>query len=110
MDYSYRMLSAGLTIRYDPGVVVHHERQPRARRMTTRWIYGFGMGAFVGKWLRRRDAYAAYIVLVWLRMNLSALVRALLARDWQRAHERWRMTRGTLRGLAYGLTLSDREQ
>src|SRR5205823_3380305 len=66
MDLIHRLLHAGARIRYEPDAVMYHERQTRARRLATRWSYGFGMGAFCGIWLRHHDPYALYLLARWL--------------------------------------------
>ena len=104
-DLIYRLLAAGARIRYEPDAVVYHERQSKAQRLAKSWGYGHGVGALCGLALRRRDSYAAYLLLarVW---HLGKETLGWSARgDWLKACLRWRNLRGTLRGVAYGLTV-----
>lgn len=110
IDFAYRLLRNGHAIRYEPGAVIFHERQPHARRITTRWTYGYGIGAFCGKWLRRRDLYALRLLGMWTAWRGRELGSALVHRRRQEAFERQLMLRGTLAGLRYGLTLGGEEQ
>ena len=110
MDFIHRVLSANLCIRYEPSVVIYHERQPASQRRASRWTYGFGMGAFCGKWIRRGDGYALSVMLAWSRRRQRDLRRALLARRWSQADEQWRMMRGAVAGLWHGLRLGGEDQ
>jgi GT2 family glycosyltransferase len=103
MDLFYRLLRAGAHIRYEPDVVVYHERQDKARRLASRWTYGYGIGAFCGLWLRRGDLYASYILGRWLLDHLRVTTGALINREWLQARQRMLSLSGTLRGLMYGL-------
>jgi GT2 family glycosyltransferase len=103
MDLFYRLLRKGACICYDPEVVVFHELQNRARRLTTRWSYGYGMGAFCSLWLRQGDVYALYVLIRWLRTHIGELANALVEREWGQARQRTLSLRGTMRGLVYGL-------
>jgi GT2 family glycosyltransferase len=103
MDLFYRLLRKGACICYDPEVVVYHERQNGARRLATRWSYGYGIGAFCSLWLRQGDVYALYVLIRWLRTHIGELASALIAREWWQVRQRTLSLRGTVRGLAYGL-------
>jgi glycosyltransferase involved in cell wall biosynthesis len=102
-DLFYRLLRAGAHMRYEPDALVFHERQTKTRRMASRYSYGYGIGAFCGIWLCRRDFYALQILLLWLFNQCLALAGAIRHLQWMQAHERSLSLRGTLRGLLYGL-------
>lgn len=108
MDLFYGLLRQGACICFDPEVVVFHERHTAAKRLSTRWSYGYGMGAFCTLWLRQRDGYALYVLIRWLLNHLAALAGALGARDWWQAHQRSLSLRGTIRGMVYGLRVPPR--
>ncbi len=108
MDLIHRILRAGGCVVYEPDAVVYHERQTRTRRLTTRWTYAFGMGAFLGIWLRRRDRYALHLLGIWLATLTRELVSISLKRhDLFGAYQRGLGMAGTARGLVYGLTVSE---
>jgi GT2 family glycosyltransferase len=103
MDLFYRLLRHGVCIRYDPDVVVYHERQSRERRLSSRWSYGYGMGAFCTLWLRQGDPYALYVLYRWLADHSGEFTRAIVKREWWEARQRGLSLRGTFQGLWYGL-------
>lgn len=105
LDFIHRLLRNGLPIRYQPEMTIYHERQSWARRIASRWGYGYGVGAFCGKWLRMRDRYSLYILVVWLMWQMRNLGGALKRGQWQLAREYSLLLRGTLGGLRYGLHL-----
>ncbi len=105
LDLTHRLLRSGLTIRYVPEILVYHERQPLARRIDSRWTYGYGVGAFCGKWLRMRDGYMVHILIVWLTWRLKAIRSAMIQRQWRQAREYWLTLCGAIGGLRYGLQL-----
>jgi GT2 family glycosyltransferase len=107
VDFIYRMLAARERIAYEPAAVVYHERQELARRMASRWGYGYGMGAACGKWLRGGDAYALRLFGGWLLWRGRGLVAAARAGRRQTVSEHSLMLRGTVAGFAYGLQLGD---
>jgi GT2 family glycosyltransferase len=107
-DLLYRLLLAGATVRYDPDAIVYHERQTEAQRLASRAGYGFGIGAFCGLWLRRGDWYAARLMLGWVGLQAGLLVKAGLRGNRFLARQRRLSLGGGVRGLAYGLRLSDR--
>jgi GT2 family glycosyltransferase/peptidoglycan/xylan/chitin deacetylase (PgdA/CDA1 family) len=103
VDLLYRLLAAGSHIRYEPGSLVLHERQPTDRRRRTRTRYGHGLGAFVALTLRRGDPYGAVILGAWVAQRLRLLLGATLRPDSPGAMERALDERLMLRGLAQGL-------
>jgi hypothetical protein len=103
MDLLYRLLCAGARVRFEPDAVIYHERQDKARRLATRWSYGYGMGAFCGIWLRRGDLFALRMLGSWLRWQGSALVGALVRAQWMQVHQSALSLGGTGCGSMYGL-------
>jgi hypothetical protein len=106
IDLIYRMLDAGLRIRYEPDAIVYHERQSRHQRVSSRFCYGFGIGAFCGLWLRRGDSYSGRVLWSWLALQTRALSRAAAQRQWFELYQRWLSLTGTLRGVVYGAQFS----
>lgn len=102
MDMLYRLLRAGARIRYEPKALVYHERQPTARRNTSRFGYGVGIGAACALGLRRRDSYALAILGRWLAMRGSILGGGVRRRRWPTVHDELLVLAGTARGLSYG--------
>ena len=102
-DVIYRLLRAGAHVLYEPDVVIYHERQNKARRLATRWSYGYGIGAFCGIWLRRGDSYSLRVLARWLYWQCRDLVIASVRWQWLEAYQRWLSLMGTLGGLIYGL-------
>lgn len=102
MDYIYRLLRSGARILYEPDAVVYHERQSTARRMSSRFDYGFGMGAFCAAWLRGGDAGALGILGLWTRQRGRSLWTALREGDRGRVRQQLLNLRGAASGLLYG--------
>jgi GT2 family glycosyltransferase len=103
MDFLYRLLRAGLPIRYEPAAVVYHGRQRSARRVASRSSYGRGMGACCTIWLRQGDLYSLRILVHWLFLRTGLLAGAVWRRQWMSVYEELLVLRGTLSGLLYGL-------
>jgi glycosyltransferase involved in cell wall biosynthesis/GT2 family glycosyltransferase len=103
MDLLYRLLRRGARVRYEPDAVVHHERQPRERRLASRSSYGRGVGACCGLWLRGGDLRALGVLGRWVSMRAGLLARALRRGRWETLHEESLVLGGTLGGLLYGL-------
>lgn len=103
LDLFYRLLRAGARLRYEPDALVYHERTTKARRLATRWSYGFGIGAFCTFRLRRCDLYALQVLIHWLRWQCWNFAVAVARRQWLEAYQRWLSLRGTAGGLVYGI-------
>jgi GT2 family glycosyltransferase len=108
MELFYGLLRQGARVSFEPDVTVFHERHSAAKRLSTRWSYGYGMGAFCSLWLRRRDGYALYVLLRWVTDHLQALARAVVALDWWKTRQRVLGLRGTVQGLVYGFRVGPR--
>jgi GT2 family glycosyltransferase len=109
MDLFYRLLRAGGTARYEPEVLVLHERTTREGRVSRRSAYGYGMAAAIGIWLRSGDRVGWKVLRAWLRMRTELLVRAVARARWQAAYEEVLVLRGTLQGFVRGLVTTRRE-
>jgi GT2 family glycosyltransferase len=102
MDLFYRLLRAGARARYEPQLLVYHERKTRGERLARRVPYGYGMGAACATWLRQRDWYALRVLAAWLLLRSKLLVGAVRRRRWLSAWEEMLVLGGTARGLAHG--------
>lgn len=103
-----RLLAAGAVIRYEPGAVVRHEWQTLERRLSTRWSYGYGIGALCGLALARRDPYALRMLGSYARMQLRPLARGVVRRDRVLAEGHVRALASLAPGVAYGIRASRR--
>jgi glycosyltransferase involved in cell wall biosynthesis len=102
MDLFYRLLRAGGTARYDPRLLVHHERSTVEERRARRGSYGFGVGAAVGRWVRDGDRWAWRALARWLVLRARTLRRSPSAAALA---DELRIFGGTVSGLWYGLRL-----
>jgi glycosyltransferase involved in cell wall biosynthesis len=105
IDLFYRVLRNGGVARYDPKLVVHHERATAAEFRARRGSYGFGVGAAAGRWLREGDREARRVLRSWLRLRIRLLRRRRAATG---VSDELRVLLGTARGLVYGLRLGPR--
>jgi GT2 family glycosyltransferase len=110
IDLLYRLLVAGARVRYEPEVVVYHERQSAKRRLASRYGYGLGMGAFIGLRLSERDAYAPRLLLDWLTTRGFAVAGGLRWARWRRLREEALFLNGTVVGLGRGLVAGRRRE
>lgn len=104
IDLFHRLLRDGAVARYEPDLVVQHERATVEERRARRGSYGFGVGACVGRWLRDGDRWAWQALLRWLRLRAGELKRK---RSLAAAGDEARVLAGTVRGLVYGLRLRE---
>ncbi len=104
-DLLYRLLVSGARIRFDPAVVVFHERHDRARRMASRVTYGYGMSTFCVLSLHWRDPYPLWMLVRWTADRAKLLLKACARGRLSRAHEELLMFRGLAGGLAHGVRL-----
>jgi GT2 family glycosyltransferase len=106
IDLFYRLLRAGARVRYEPSLLVYHERKTRSGRLARRVPYGFGMGAACLLWLRQRDRLAIRVLGNWLALRLRMLASAARQRRWLGVWEELLVLAGTARGIVYGLRAS----
>lgn len=109
IDLLYRLLRGGEVVRHDPAVLVAHEWQTLARRLVTRFTYGYGIGAFCGIWLRARDPFAVRMLTAFVALQGRSLASAAMHRDLRGVDDARRMLEGMLPGLAYGLKIGPRQ-
>jgi hypothetical protein len=102
-DLLYRLLRDGGTVRYEPTAVVRHDWQPRARRLTTRWSYAYGVGAMAGLWLARGEPEGARWLAGYARMHVRPLLGALRRRDRDGLRQHARAIGGLVPGALYGI-------
>jgi GT2 family glycosyltransferase len=107
VDLLYRLLRAGGRCRYDPDVLIYHERQDGALRSAKSWSYSYGIGACCGKWLRHGHARAGYLFGARLYHMLRDAARAAVRHDRMMAQQRWIAARGVCAGLAFGMAKSN---
>ncbi|HSL43685.1 MAG TPA: glycosyltransferase [Anaerolineales bacterium] len=104
-DLFYRLLLSGAVIRYEPEVVISHERQDAARLIRSFWNYSYGIGAFTAKHFRAGDPYAIYLLGVWLFWLIWRTGSSILRRRKMYIGEGWLSLKGCSHGLAYGFKL-----
>jgi GT2 family glycosyltransferase len=102
-DIIDRLLAAGGVIRYDGEALMHHEWQTKERRQSTRWSYGFGIGALCGVRLAERDAYGFRMLASYSRMKLREIRPELRNGRWNGVRERLTALAALLPGCLYGL-------
>jgi glycosyltransferase involved in cell wall biosynthesis len=103
LDLFHRLLDAGTEARFEPELLVLHERATPAEHRSRRWTYGFGIGVCVVLWRRQRDPSAGRLLKAWLRMRLGLLREA---RRPQAVLNELRVLLGTAHGLWAGRHLA----
>jgi GT2 family glycosyltransferase len=102
-DLIYRLLLGEVIVRYEPEAIVRHAWQTRARRMETRWSYGYGVGAMCGLRLAGRDLYSLRMLAGYARLHVRPLLVAAVRRQGGTAAEHGRALASLAPGLIYGL-------
>ena len=110
MDLFHRLLRAGGRARYEPGVVVLHERATREGRLARRRDYGYGTGAAAALWFRGGDRSARAVLTAWIRMRTGLLARALAHGRWEGVREESIVLGSTVQGLAAGMRMTRRDE
>jgi GT2 family glycosyltransferase len=105
LDFFYRLLRAGASVRYEPSALVFHQRQTLADRLRRAATYAFGLGAVWSLCARRGDLYAVWIAIRWWMDRADTVCRACARRQWWRLREEWLTLRGAHQGARYGLRL-----
>jgi hypothetical protein len=103
IDLFYRLARAGACVRYEPDVLVYHQRTDRAGRLARRVPYGFGMGAFCALHYFQGDRRSLRILFRWLVFRAGSLLHALKHRRGMAAYEEALVLWGTLGGVLFGL-------
>jgi hypothetical protein len=103
LDLFYRLLRTGVTARYEPDLLVHHERVTAAEYRQRRNSYGFGVGAMLGVWLRRGDLRALSVLGGWLELRVKVGYDRRTDSGWVNEA---RVLVGTGQGLLRGLRIS----
>lgn len=103
MDLFYRLLRTGARGRYEPALLVRHERESLAGRLGRRPMYGRGTGAWLAFLLRAGDLYALRLLAAWLRLRTGLLARAALRGHWGAVREEFVMLRSTGQGIVHGM-------
>jgi glycosyltransferase involved in cell wall biosynthesis len=105
-DVIYRLLCAGALIRYEPTAIVFHELQSREKRLSSRWNYGYGIGAFCAIWLRRKDPFSVYMFSNWVYQLSRELAIVMIKRQGLfRLQQVGANILGALQGLIYGFRI-----
>jgi GT2 family glycosyltransferase len=99
-EYSYRALRSGTPITYAPEVVVRHVgwRDP-AQRAAQYESYGRSLAAFLGKYLRRGDAFIGLRLVIHAFRATRRWIRGLITGD----EEAMLNGRGNVKGLWPGV-------
>ena len=99
-EWAHRALRSGVSIVYDPAVIVGHLARHRPEELPGLYRrYARGHGAFYGTWLRRGDSFIARRVLRDLLRAPWLLLRGLVTRN----SELVSMARGEMMGLLPGI-------
>jgi O-antigen biosynthesis protein len=106
MDLFYRLLRAGALGRYDPALIVYHERASREERLARRVPYGRGMGAACALWLRGGDLYAIRVFTAWGMLRGRLLASAVRHARWTSAYEELLVLGGTAQGVLHGFRVA----
>jgi glycosyltransferase involved in cell wall biosynthesis len=107
LDLFHRLVASGVTARYEPELLVHHERSTASEYQSRRGTYGFGVGAMIGIWLRRGELNGLVVLVGWVRLRLRTAIRR---RADGGARNEARVLAGTAAGLVHGLLLAGGRQ
>lgn len=102
-DIIDRLITAGGRIRYDGNAVMRHQWQTAERRKSTRWSYGFGIGAMCGLRVATRDAYGLRMLASYSRMKLREIRSEVRSGSWNGVRERLTALSALIPGCLYGL-------
>jgi GT2 family glycosyltransferase len=108
MELIDRILRSGGLVRYAPDAIIRHDWHTSARRLETRWTYGYGLGALAGLRAGQRDRHALLLFLGALRIHAMPLAVAVRRGDLRGVRERVYALTGTVAGTAYGLRAARR--
>jgi hypothetical protein len=105
LELFHRLLAHGVRARYEPRLLVLHERSTVEEYRSRRSSYGFGVGAACGVLAARRDRFVASVLRGWLRLRLSRLREEP---SLERLGDELLVLWGTAGGLAYGWRSANR--
>lgn len=105
LDLFRKLLRAGVVARFEPELLVLHERATVSEHRGRRWTYGFGVGVCVARWRREGDRSAVSVLRAWLRLRVRVLRGARRPRT---ALNEARVLLGTAHGLWFGWRLGPR--
>lgn len=100
LDLFDHLVASGVTARFEPDLLVRHERSTIAEYVRRRHTYGFGVGTMLGLWLRRGDWRAVVVLAGWLRLRAGIACRSRCAGGLRKET---RVLAGTAAGLLHGL-------
>lgn len=105
LDLFHRLMRADVEARFEPELLVHHERATPAENRGRSWTYGFGIGVCVALWWAAGDrAGAGRVARGWLRMRAWLLWTA--AGRPSSVLDEVRVLLGTAHGWWYGRRLA----
>lgn len=99
LDLFDRLIRSGARARYEPLLLVHHERSTIAEFTSRRSTYGFGVGAMLGMRLRRGEHTAWRTLGHWIRLRAAMAYRRRRERGLVNES---RILAGTFAGLLHG--------
>jgi glycosyltransferase involved in cell wall biosynthesis len=100
IDLFRRLMRVGVEARFDPALLVLHERATPAEFRGRSWTYGFGVGACTALWLGDGDRWAVRAFVEWAKMRAWLLQSCLRRR--RSVVDEVRVLLGTTNGLWYG--------
>jgi glycosyltransferase involved in cell wall biosynthesis len=103
LDLFHKLMRSGVEVRYDPDLLVLHERATKAEYWSRRWTYGFGVGVCVAVWLAEGDRSAWRVLRAWVSMRARLLVSSKRPSS---VVAQARVLFGTVAGLWHGARLA----
>lgn len=104
IDLFRRLMRAGVEARFEPDLLVLHERATPSEFRARSSTYGFGVGACIALWLGDGDRWAIRACVEWAKMRARLLQLAVRRR--RLVVEEVRVLMGTAHGLWYGARLA----
>lgn len=106
LDLFRRLMRAGAEARFEPELLVRHERATPDEYRSRSWTYGFGVGACIAVWSAEGDRWALRALSAWVKMRVWLLGAAIRRR--RSVTDEVRVILGTAQGLWYGRRLGRR--
>jgi GT2 family glycosyltransferase len=106
VDLFRRLMRAGVEARFEPDMLVRHERATPAEYRSRSWTYGFGIGACIALWMADGDRWALRVLAEWVKMRVRLL--AVTVRRRRSVTDELRVMIGTVHGFWYGRRLPPR--